>query len=96
MELNSIENTYLLPKVMDSTFASRLSKDFLSFRGKPLTINGHEVERVSSQCLQVLLSAASTWNNDNQAFKIEMASEQLVNSMNMLGIESSTTLQVVQ
>jgi chemotaxis protein CheX len=94
MDVDKNDRPYILPAVLDSTAAPRIAQELLHLRGNSLTLDGRQVERVSSQCLQVLLSAALTWNRDNHDFKIEMASDQLVSSIQTLGIETPSLLQV--
>ena len=86
--------SYALPPTMDSTFASKLRSDFLGLRGTPLEVSGEGVELVSTLCLQVLLSAASTWQTDGQVFELSRPSDQLMGAFNLLGIETDNLVRM--
>jgi len=78
--------TYELPAVLDSTVATSLLADLLPLRGKPLRVSGEAVNRVSTSCLQVLLSAAATWKADGVPFSITAPSATLLESTRLLSI----------
>jgi chemotaxis protein CheX len=78
--------TFELPATLDSTMAPRLLADLLPLRGKPLRVSGEAVNRVSTSCLQVLLSAAATWKADGMPFSITTPSATLLESTRLLSI----------
>lgn len=59
-----------LAPVLDYGAAAPLRDALLSLRGQPLAIDASEVERLGALCLQVLLSAKSTWASDKCDFRI--------------------------
>ncbi len=81
-------STYELPAVLDSTIAKQLLADLKPLQGKALSVNGAAVNRVSTPCLQVLLSAAATWKADGMVFNITTPSATLLESVRLLGIEN--------
>lgn len=60
----------VLPAVLDIRAAGPLQAEILGLRGQPLTLDASAVERLGGLCLQVLLSARSTWAADGQALTV--------------------------
>jgi len=60
----------VLPAVLDIRAAAPLKAEILGLRGQPLTLDASAVERLGGLCLQVLLSARSTWAADGQALTV--------------------------
>jgi chemotaxis protein CheX len=75
-----------LPEVLDSTTAAPLVVELQNLRGQPLEIGARSVGRVSTLCIQVLLSAATTWLDDNVAFQICAPSEAILEAIRILGL----------
>jgi chemotaxis protein CheX len=55
-----------LDAVLDISAAERLHADLVGMRGRPLTIEASQVQRLGGLCLQVLLSALATWRADHR------------------------------
>ncbi len=77
---------FALDPVLDLKAASPLAQGLLAKRGTDLRIDGSLVERLGGQCLQVLLSARSTWEADGHAFVIERMSAQMEAALELFGI----------
>lgn len=60
----------VLPAVLDIRAAGPLQAEILASRGQPLALDASAVERLGGLCLQVLLSARSTWAADGQALTV--------------------------
>ncbi|MDQ8029022.1 MAG: STAS domain-containing protein [Brevundimonas sp.] len=60
----------ILPSVLDIRAAGPLQAEILGLRGQPVTLDASAVERLGGLCLQVLLSARSTWAADGQPFDV--------------------------
>ena len=60
----------VLPAVLDIRAAGPLQAEILASRGQALTLDASAVERLGGLCLQVLLSARSTWAADGQALTV--------------------------
>ncbi|MBP1853093.1 STAS domain-containing protein [Rhizobium halophytocola] len=82
----SEQGTFTLAAVLDLNEASNLKANLLSLRGKPLSIDASAVERVGAQCVQVLMSAAQTWEKDGKPFLISKASEAFKMTMQLIGV----------
>jgi chemotaxis protein CheX len=87
--LSEPENTTAalrLSKVLDLAAAATLKDDLAQFRGRSAVIDASDVQRLGTQCAQVLLSAQRTWLAENQTFEIKDASEAFREGLNRLGV----------
>jgi chemotaxis protein CheX len=75
-----------LPEVLDLTFAGPLAESLLALRGSALTIDAARVQRVGAQCVQVIMSAVSTWKADAAALCIINPSPEFRETLSLLGI----------
>ncbi len=75
-----------LSKVLDLAAAATLKDDLAQFRGRSAVIDASDVQRLGTQCAQVLLSAQRTWLAENQTFEIKDASEAFREGLNRLGV----------
>jgi chemotaxis protein CheX len=85
----AMPSTVQLPSNLDLTAAQGLAGAFLAKRGCALLVEAHAVQRVSTQCIQVLLSAASTWRVDGVPLRILKPSPELVEAIGLIGIKPS-------
>ncbi len=79
----------MLAANLDIRAASPLARELVAVRGRELLIDASRVERVGAQCMQVLLSAAATWNTDMVQIDIERESEAFIQGIETLGISKS-------
>ena len=77
-----------LSATLGSREAGGLRDQLLALRGRPIELEGQDVERVGALGLQVLLSAQATWERDNQGFRLVEASEELAKGLAILGAAS--------
>ncbi len=75
-----------LAKVLDLAAAASLKQDLAGLRGQPVCLDASEVQRLGTQCAQVLLSAQRTWRAEGQTFEIETASEAFHEGLDRLGV----------
>jgi chemotaxis protein CheX len=75
-----------LPEVLDLTAAAPLAQSLLSRRGVALTLDASRVQRVGTQCLQVLLAAAATWKEDGVVLRLTKPTAELLEGSRLLGI----------
>ena len=75
-----------LPELLDLSASEQLAASFLEKRGAALTVDASGVRRLSTPCVQVLLSAASTWKADNVTLRMVTPSSELTTTLNQLGI----------
>jgi len=79
-----------LPAILDLKAASQLMEMFLVHRGENLYIDGHNVQRLGGQCLQVLLCAKKAWEEDGHSLLLDNISEEGVAALELLGVEPSS------
>lgn len=82
----SAQTTLKLSAVLDLNEASAMHGKLLAMRGSPLVIDASAVERVGVQCVQVLASAARTWQADGKAFTLSKASDAFTRTLQLIGI----------
>ncbi len=75
-----------LPEVLDITCAGPLAESFLAMRGAKLAVDAAHVQRVGAQCVQVIMSAVSTWRADEMAFSLADPSPEFRDALSLLGI----------
>ena len=73
---------------LDSTQAAGLLAELRQVKGQPVHINGSHVNRISTLCLQILLSASASWKAERTAFQITEPSEALSAAIAMLGLSN--------
>ena len=76
-----------LASQLDMNAATPLAKELTALRGQAVSLNGSQVERLGSLCLQVLLSARETWREDSQAFEIRDPSPALQDAAALMGAD---------
>jgi chemotaxis protein CheX len=75
-----------LPEVLDLRAAAPLASEFLALRGRPVSVDASGVRRIGGQCLQVLLSAAVTWETDGHSFGFAAMSGAFEEGLAQLGV----------
>ncbi|MER2534201.1 MAG: STAS domain-containing protein, partial [Rhizobiaceae bacterium] len=55
-------------------------------RRGPVSLDASLVERLGGQCLQVLLSAATTWAQEGEALSVSCPSENFLADLGLLGL----------
>jgi chemotaxis protein CheX len=75
-----------LPEVLNLTFAGPLAQSFLALRGAELAIDAAFVQRIGAQCVQVIMSAVSTWKVDEVALCVINPSPEFCETFSLLGI----------
>lgn len=75
-----------LDKVLDLNEAGNLHGKLMNLRGSDLTIDGSAVERAGALCIQVLMSAAKTWEEERLSFTFSKMSDALAKTMQLIGV----------
>lgn len=75
-----------LPKVLGLVEASSLLELFLGKKASHISVNAENVTRIGSQCMQILLSAAKNWEEDNFDFILTNPSKEFLETMSIIGI----------
>ncbi len=92
LELESGEPLQL-PAILDLKAAAPLASALMARRGADITIGAGEVQRLGGQCLQVLLSAAASWREDQQVMRFESASAEFRTALELFGVSSDLLFQ---
>jgi chemotaxis protein CheX len=75
-----------LAETLDLVAAKPLAQSLIERRGASIVIDASSVQRVGAQCVQVLLSAASTWAADGHSLAVVNRSQGFVEGLELLGI----------
>ena len=89
-------HTVTLGDALDMTAAGPLVTELLGHRGQPVSLNAAGVRRLGGQCLQVLLSARSTWSADGQPFEIVEPSPEFTEGLALMGATDLCPFSTVQ
>ena len=79
---------FTLSRELDLLAAEALKNDLLALLHKDgnLLINGDEVERVATPCIEVLVAAAAAFDEMGRSFKIAEPSPSLCDSFEAVGL----------
>ncbi len=69
------------------TQASVLYGKLKELRGKPVTVDASEVERVGAQCVQILMAGIKAWEADGKQFTFSKASEAFDKTLKLIGVD---------
>ena len=78
--------TLSLDNVLDLNAAGSLHSQLLGMRGSDLVIDASSVEKAGALCLQVLMSAAKTWEEEKHSLTFSQMSEALMKTMQLAGV----------
>ena len=82
-----------LPEILDVTAAGPLTKSLLALRGSDVEVDASQVRRLGGQCLQVLISAANTWQADSCSLGVVAPSSEFVAGLKLLGLAPSALIK---
>jgi len=79
-----------LPAVIDLTYARPLHKQMLEMiaENSAIVIDGAAVERASTPCIQVMLVAARRAEKADIEYRVEQASQNLIEAFDALGLRA--------
>jgi chemotaxis protein histidine kinase CheA/anti-anti-sigma regulatory factor len=75
-----------LAEVLNLSAAAPLAKALTQMRGADAVIDASQVQRAGAQCIQVLLSAASTWSAEGASLRIINRSDDFIACLQLVGI----------
>jgi chemotaxis protein CheX len=75
-----------LPAVLDLKAAGPLAAAFLARRGRDITVDAGQVQRLGGQCLQVLLAAQVGWQEDLNAMHLQAPSADFLLALELFGV----------
>lgn len=75
-----------LPKVLGLVEASSLLSMFIEKKSSHIIINAENVMRIGSQCMQILVSAKKSWEEEGFDFIFTNPSKEFLETMSIIGI----------
>jgi chemotaxis protein CheX len=75
-----------LAAVLDLNEASTLRGKLVGLRGSNVVVDASSVERVGALCVQVIMAAAKTWDEDKLSFTFSKVSDAFQKTMQLIGV----------
>ena len=75
-----------LEKILDLNEATNLHGKLMAVRGNNVAIDASGVERAGALCVQVLMAAAKTWEEEKHSFTFSKISDALAKTMQLVGV----------
>lgn len=82
----SAAKTLSLDNVLDLNAAGSLHSKLMELRGSDIVIDASSVERVGALCIQVLMSASKTWEEEKHSLTFSQMSDALMKTMQLSGV----------
>jgi chemotaxis protein CheX len=79
-----------LAEVLSLMAAAPLAKSLAQVRGSDVLIDASQVQHLGAQCLQVLLSAASTWSAEGALLRVVNRSAGFAAGLELMGVPAAT------
>jgi chemotaxis protein CheX len=89
-ETAALPQSTRLPETLNLSAAAPLARALLEQRGRDVVIDASQVQHLGAQCLQVLLSAASTWRAEKASLRIADRSAGFARGLEVFGIPATT------
>jgi chemotaxis protein CheX len=80
------EKTISLAAVLDLNEAAALRGKLMGLRGSDVVVDASGVERVGALCVQVIMAAARTWDEDQLSFTFSKVSDAFQKTMRLIGV----------
>lgn len=75
-----------LAAVLDLNEASTLRSKLVGLRGSNVVVDASSVERVGALCVQVIMAAAKTWDEDKLSFTFSKVSDAFHKTLQLIGV----------
>jgi chemotaxis protein CheX len=85
----SPSHTVTLPAALDLDVAATLSRTLNNCRGKDIVIDASYVQKLGTQCFQVLHAAQQTWKADNRLFSLVNGPARFLEELSGNGAEQA-------
>jgi chemotaxis protein CheX len=76
-----------LAPVLDLNEASALRGKLVALRGHNVVLDASGVERAGTLCIQVIMAAAKTWEEDKLSFTFSKVSDAFQKTMQLIGVD---------
>ncbi|PST27317.1 STAS domain-containing protein [Mesorhizobium plurifarium] len=84
---NTARKTLKLAPVLDLNEATALHERLLALKGGALAIDASGVERIGTLCVQVLMAAARSWEEDRLSFTFAEVSDAFIKTTRLIGTD---------
>ncbi|WP_026613246.1 STAS domain-containing protein [Ensifer aridi] len=84
---NTARKKLKLAPVLDLNEATVLHERLLALKGGAVTIDASAVERVGALCVQVLMAAARSWEEDHLSFTFAEVSDAFIKTTQLIGVD---------
>lgn len=78
-----------VPPRLKGTEAATLKSCLAEHRGRPVAVDFARVTQLGTQCLQVLLAARKTWQDEQTSFEIRNLTDEVRDSLRICGVAPS-------
>lgn len=75
-----------LAPVLDLNEATLLHGKLMGLRGQPVSIDASAVERCGTLCIQVLMAAARSWQDEKHTFTFTKVSDAFRKTTQLIGV----------
>lgn len=85
-----MDDVLKLPQTLDVAAVRAVREDLLVRRGKAVTIDASDLERIGGLGIELLISAKRQWQNDEQALQLVGLSDPVLAAFSDLGLDAVT------
>jgi chemotaxis protein CheX len=82
----------VLPEALDSSSAGGIKDLLLARRGSPIVVDAGQVRRTGMQVMQILISAAQTWQADGQSYVVKNPTQEFLDTIALVGLSREQLL----
>lgn len=82
----------VLPEALDSLSAGGIKELLLARRGSPIVVDAGQVRRTGMQVMQILISAAQTWQADGQSYVVKNPTQEFLDTIALVGLSREQLL----
>ena len=93
-ELNAGAEPPVLPDLLDISTATSVRQMLLDRRGSDIVLDASSVRKVSAVGLQVVISAARTWQADGHDLRIDAPSKQMRDAFDIMGFDATSLFEI--
>jgi anti-anti-sigma regulatory factor len=93
-DLHAGGDAHLLPDLLDISTAAAVRKQLLDLRGSGAVLDASSVRKVSAIGLQVIISAARTWQADGHDFHIDAPTRQMRDAFDVMGFDATRLFEI--
>ncbi len=82
----------VLPEALDSSSVSGIKELLLARRGESIVVDAGQVRRTGMQAVQVLISAAKTWQADGKSYVLSNPTQEFLDTLALVGLSREQLL----